>query len=197
MSEFFKAELKDKFLQYALDRDDYFEVQLLYDEFLRPNYSLEYVQKLIGEIMDYNANLLDIMSGNGASIFMLSTTAYTMEFLEEGGFKHLFVQEEEKWDVFLEQLSNARKLGSKEKDGVGHSKKKAYKREKQLLFALITAVTVSFLFTLFSLGRQLLTKTQENRLREIEEKLQRLETENNELREELDSIQYFYSKNSE
>ena len=57
MSEFFKAELKDKILQYALDRDDYFEVQFLYDEFLRPNYSLEYVQKLIREIIDHNHEL--------------------------------------------------------------------------------------------------------------------------------------------
>ena len=69
MSEFFKAELKDRFLEYALERSDYFEIQTLFDEFLRPNYSLQYVEKLVREIQGYDANLLDIMSGNGMEIF--------------------------------------------------------------------------------------------------------------------------------
>jgi len=197
MSEFFKAELKDKFLQYALERGDYFEFQLLYDEFLRPNYSLEYVQKLIREIMDYNPELLDIMSGNGAKIFMLSATASTLDFLEEGAFKALYVQEEEKWDTFLEQLSNTRKLSPQEKANLGKTEKKSYNRERMLLFGLITAVTISFLFTLFSLIRPFFMRTQENRLNEVEEKLKTLELENKKLREELDSIHYLYNKNSE
>ena len=197
MSKFFKAELKDKFLQYALERDDYFEVQLLYDEFLRPNYSLEYVQKLIREIIDHSPDLLDIMSGNGAKIFMLSATAYTLDFLEEGGFKHRFVQEEEKWDTFFEQLSNTRKLTSQEKANLGQTEKKAYKRERFLLFGLIAAVTVSFLFTLFGLVKPLFVKTDASRLKEIEGRLRVLEAENQELREQVDSIQYFYNKESE
>ena len=197
MSEFFKAELKDKFLQYALDRDDYFEVRLLYDEFLRPNYSLEYIQKLIREVIDHNPDLLDIMSGNGAKIFMLSATAFTYNFLEEGGFKDIYVQEEEKWDTFLEQLSNTRKLTSQEKANLGQTEKKVYQRERLLLFGLITAVTISFLFTLFSLLKPLFVKTGENRLKEIEEKLRTLEIENKELREQLDSVQYLYKKESE
>ena len=53
MSEFFKAELKDKFLRYASEREDYFETRLLYDEYLRPNYSLAYVERLIKEIIDF------------------------------------------------------------------------------------------------------------------------------------------------
>ncbi|WP_350287428.1 hypothetical protein [uncultured Croceitalea sp.] len=151
MSEFFKAELKDKFLQYADERDDYFEVQLLYDEFLRPNYSLQFVENLIKEIMDYDPNLLDIMSGNGVKIFMLSSTGYTEDFIEEGGFKQRYIQEEEKWDTFLEQLSNTRKLSSEEKAMLGNTEKGAYKRERLMLFVLIGAVAFSFLFSLFSM----------------------------------------------
>lgn len=192
MSEFFKAELKDKFLQYALERDDYFEVQLLYDEFLRPNYSLEYVRKLIREIMDYHPDLLDIMSGNGSKIFMLSATASISEFLQEGGFKDLYVQEEEKWDTFLEQLSNTRKLSSQEKVNLGQREKKTYRRERLLLFGLIAAVSVSFLFTLFSLLKPLFVGTQEGRLRDLEIKQKMLEVENKELREQIDSIQYLH-----
>lgn len=196
MSEFFKAELKDRFLQYALDREDYFEVQLLYDEFLKPNYNLQYVQKLIREIIDHNHELLDIMSGNGAKIFMLSSTASTLDFLGEGGFTSLFIQEEEKWDIFLQQLSNTRKLTSKEKANLGQKEKKAYTRERYLLFGLITAVAVSFVFTIYSLVNSYLVKTDQNRLRDIELKLNVLEQENQELRDELDSIQYRFKKNS-
>ncbi|MEM8927259.1 MAG: hypothetical protein AAGC45_03580 [Bacteroidota bacterium] len=197
MSEFFKAELKDKFLQYALERDDYFEVQLLYDEFLRPNYSLDYVQKLIREIIDHNPDLLDIMSGNGAKIFMLSATAGSLDFLQEGGFTHLYVQEEEKWDTFLEQLSSTRKLSSQEKAKLGRTEKKVYNRERLLLFGLIAAVTLSFLFTLFSLLKPFFVKTEAGRLNELESRLRALEAENKQLREQVDSIQYLYLKSPE
>ena len=197
MSEYFKAELKDKFLQYALERDDYFEVQLLYDEFLRPNYSLEYVQKSIREIMDHNPDLLDIMSGNGVKIFMLSSTAYTFDFLQEGGFKDLYIQEEEKWDTFLEQLSNTRILSPQEKANLGKTEKKSYKRERLLLFALLAAVTVSFLFTMYNLLKPLFVNTEAYRLKDIELKIKALEAENQELREQVDSIQYLYKKNPE
>ena len=196
MSEFFKAELKDRFLEYALERDDYFEVRLLYDEFLRPNYSLEFVQKLIREIMDYDHDLLDIMSGNGAKIFMLSTTYKTEAFLDEGGFKDLFIQEEEKWDNFLEQLANTRKLSSDEKASLGRTEKKEYKRERYLLFGLITAVTISFVFTLYSLVSGIFAKVDQERLSDIEDKLNALEIENKALKEELDSLQYYYSDKS-
>ena len=84
MSEFFKAELKDRFLEYALERSDYFQIYTLYDEFLRPNYSLEYVQKLVREILAYDSTLLDVMGGNGLDIFMLASTSSTEDFLEEG-----------------------------------------------------------------------------------------------------------------
>ena len=194
MSEFFKAELKDKFLQYALERDDYFEVQLLYDEFLRPNYSLKYVQKLIREIMDHDTDLLDIMSGHGAKIFMLSATAFTQEFLDEGGFKQHYIQEEEKWDTFLEQLSNSRKLTSQEKSNLGQTEKKSYRRERRLLFSLIAAVIISFLFTLFSLMNSLFFKSEEKRIGKLEEKIQILELQNEQLKDELDSIHYWRQK---
>lgn len=188
MSEFFKAELKDKFLQYASERDDYFETQLLYDEFLRPNYSLQYVEKAVREIIDYNPELLDIMSGNGVKIFMLSSTAYTKEFLEEGGFKDLYVEEEEKWDVFLEQLANTRRLSLEEKANLGRTEKETYKRERMLLFGLITAVVISFLFTLFSLIAPLFSKGKSQKIKELEERVKILEKENRQIIQEKDTI---------
>ena len=115
MSEFFKAELKDRFLEYALERRDYFEIQTLYDEFLRPNYDLQFVKRLVREIQQYDSGLLDIMSGNGQEMFMLASTSVTQDFLHEGGFMEMYVKEEEKWDTFLDQLSNDRKLSKDEK----------------------------------------------------------------------------------
>ncbi len=189
MSEFFKAELKDKFLQYASERDDYFETGLLYDEFLRPNYSLDYVEKRIQEIIEYDPNLLDIMSGNGFKIFMLSSTAYTSEFLEEGGFTNRYIQEEEKWDTFLEQLANTRKLSVQERSGLDSTKRRVYRRERILLFSLIGAVATSFLFTIFSLLAPLFTDNTYLTVREFETRMQALESENGYLREQLEAIQ--------
>ena len=158
MSEFFKAELKDKFLRYASEREDYFETRLLYDEYLRPNYSLAYVEKLIKEIIDHEPELLDIMSGNGIKIFMLSATALTEDFLEEGGFTQLYVREEEKWDAFLEQLSDSKKLSREEKVHLGRTNKAPQKKERILLKLLIGAVAVSFLFTVFSMVKGIFFK---------------------------------------
>ncbi|WP_394970513.1 hypothetical protein [uncultured Croceitalea sp.] len=198
MSQFFKAELKDKFLQYASERDDYFEIQLLYDEFLRPNYSLEFAEKLVREIIDYNPELLDIMSGNGSQIFMLSSTAITEEFVEEGGFKDIYISEEEKWDVFLEQLSNTRKLTTEEKANLGKTEKNTYKRERSLLYFLITAVTVSFLFTLFSLGTYIFSGKKRITTSELENKILELEhqavEEKSMLLKEIESLKLEISK---
>jgi hypothetical protein len=185
MSQFFKAELKDKFLQYTSERDDYFEMQLLYDEFLRPNYSLEFAEKLVREIIDYNPELLDIMSGNGSQIFMLSATAITEEFVEEGGFKDIYIAEEEKWDVFLEQLSNTRRLTTEEKVNLGKTEKNTYKRERSLLYFLITAVTVSFLFTLFSLFKNVFAPTRQISLNELDERLEEIQLKNAQEQESL------------
>lgn len=190
MSEFFKAELKDKFLQYASDRDDYFEVQLLYDEFLRPNYSLSFVERVLREVLEYDPNLIDVMSGNGAKIFMISSTALTEDFIETGGFKQLFLQEEEKWDTFLEQLSNTRKLSMEEKENLGRTEKTSYKRERTLLYGLIGAVALSFLFTLFSVFKALFDSNNYVSQQDFEERIEKLETElklKNEL-EESDSL---------
>jgi len=183
MSEFFKAELKDKFLQYASERDDYFEVQLLYDEFLRPNYSLQFVEKLIREIMDYDPDLLDIMSGNGSKIFMLSATANTEEFVEEGGFKDIFVAEEEKWDIFIDQLTNTRKLTTEEKVNLGKTEKTSYKRERKLLFVLIAAVAISFLYTLFTIFNDLFLEKEQPI--ELENIIVELQNQNSKEREML------------
>ncbi|SHG16263.1 hypothetical protein [Flagellimonas flava] len=150
MGEFFKAELKDRFLEYATDRRDYFEIQVLYDEFLRPNYDLGFVEKLIREIRDYDTNLLDVMGGNGAEIFMLASTRNTQDFLDDGGFMDMHVKEEEKWDTFLGQLANNRKLSKDEKQLLKRSTP-GPKRERTLLVLLISAIVFSFLFTLFSI----------------------------------------------
>ncbi|MEO2053559.1 MAG: hypothetical protein ABGX00_17525 [Allomuricauda sp.] len=152
MSEFFKAELKDRFLEYALERSDYFEIQTLYDEFLRPNYSLQFVEKLVKEIQEYDPELLDVMSGNGMEIFMVASTTSTEDFLEEGGFMDMYVKEEEKWDVFLDQLSGNKKLTKDEQNLLKRTP--AHKREKNLLLLLISAISISFLFTLVSIIKE-------------------------------------------
>ncbi|WP_343485652.1 hypothetical protein [Allomuricauda sp. d1] len=160
MSEFFKAELKDRFLGYATDRDDYFEVQLLYDEFLRPNYSLEYTQKLVKEIVEYDPELLDVMSGNGTNFFMVSGTDSTEGFLEEGGFTDLFIKEEEKWDNFLEHLSYNIKATSKESALLGKPEKHRSRKEISMLAALIAGVALSFVFAFYSFVKSI--SSQEN-----------------------------------
>lgn len=192
MSAFFKAKLKDKFLQYALERDDYFQLQLLYDEFLRPNYSIQFVEKLVKEIMDYNPDLLDIMSGNGSKMFMLSATANTEQFVENGGFKNLFVSEEEKWDTFINQLTNTQKLTTEEKINLGQTAKITYKRERKLLFVLIGAVAISFLYTLFSIFNAVFIKKQPV---ELENRIVQLQNENSKEREILiEEIKYLKSE---
>ncbi|MEO9510582.1 MAG: hypothetical protein ABJN84_12250 [Flavobacteriaceae bacterium] len=184
MGEFFKAELKDRFLEYALERTDYFEIQSLYDEYLRPNYNLKFVEKLIKEIRDYDASLLDIMSGNGIEVFMMASTPSTRKFLNEGGFMSIFVREEEKWDTFSDQLSSARKLRGDEKSRHGKKRKKPYGREKTLLFALIFAVTASFLFTLFSVLKNVFFDADTVSKSDFEEKLYQIQLQNTH-REEL------------
>jgi len=176
MSEFFKAELKDKFLAYALERDDYFQIEMLYDKFLKPKYSKEYVQKLIFEIVDHDPNLLDIMSGNGMKIFMVSATAYTQKFLEEEGFKKNHITEEEKWDSFLNQLSNSRK--AKKKNKMGATTEKGGRQKEYVLVAfLIVAIVVSFVFTLTSLVDIFFFKNSTVKQRELQTELETLRSE--------------------
>ncbi|RYC53381.1 hypothetical protein [Flagellimonas olearia] len=198
MGEFFKAELKDRFLEYALDRKDYFEIQTLYDEFLRPNYSLHFVERLIKDIQEYDPNLLDIMSGNGVEIFLLASTPSTQDFLDDGGFMDMYVKEEQRWDVFLEQLPTAKKEVKEEKQ-LFKKKSPGLKKEKTLLFGLIAAVAISFLFTLFSILKESLFEPQyvpaDDFEREMErirleylEENQRLQLELKEARRNLDSL---------
>ncbi len=192
MGEFFKAELKDRFLEYALERSDYFEIQTLYDEFLRPNYSLQFVEGLVREIQEYDANLLDIMSGNGLEIFMLASTPNTQDFLDEGGFMDMYVREEEKWDVFLDQLSSNRKLSKDEKQLLKKNSP-GLKKEKTLLFGLIAAVAISFLFTLFSILKESLFEPQYVPADDFEREMEKLRSqylqENQQLQLELKEAQ--------
>ena len=189
MGEFFKSELKDRFLQYALERRDYFEVKVLYDEFLRPNYSLDFAKKLIREIRDYNPNLLDIMSGNGSEIFMLASTPKTQGFLTEGGFLDMHVKEEEKWDTFLNQVSGNKKLSKNEKRLL-KKKSPSIKREKNLLVVLICAVVISFVFTLYSILNATFFAPQYVPKDEFERKLEQIQSqynlENEKLTKELE-----------
>ncbi len=190
MSEFFKAELKDRFLDYALSRTDYFEIQTLYDEYLRPNYSLEFVMKLVQDILDYDASLLDVMSGNGMDVFLLASTPSTEDFLDEGGFMHLYVKEEENWDVFLDQLSSTRKLSKEDKKQIKRSSPNL-KREKTMLFGLVAAVAISFLFTVFSMINGAFLQPEYVPADEFERKLEHLKEqyilENERLRQELET----------
>lgn len=192
MGEFFKSELKDRFLEYALERRDYFEAQVLYDEFLRPNYSLDFAKKLIREIRDYNPELLDIMSGNGVEIFMLASTPKTEEFLMDGGFLDMHVKEEEKWDTFLNQLSGSRKLSKDEKELL-QKNSPALKREKNLLVLLISAVVISFLFTLYSILNNAFLRPEYVPKDEFERRLEQVESqyqlENERLAKELAKAQ--------
>ena len=188
MSEFFKAELKDRFLQYACERDDYFETQLLYDEFLRPHYSLGYVEKLIQEIVDHDNQLLDIMSGNGLKIFMVSSTAATKEFIEEEGFCKLFVQEEEKWDIFLEQLSLSKKPSKQSFISSKNEKNAILKREKKLRYALMGVLAFCFLFSLFSLGKMIFGEDDLVTREELQKQLSKYKKEDTQQENNLDAL---------
>lgn len=172
MSNFFKAELKDRFLEYALECGEFFEVRILYDEFLRPNYDLRYVEGLIREILEYDPGLLDIKGGQGRDIFMLAPTVGTEDFMETGGFVDLYVKEEEKWDLFLGQISNSR-ISSKQFEKGFRST--SMKREKSMLFALISAVALSFLFTVFSIFNQTFLEPKYVPVDEFERKLEILQ----------------------
>ena len=198
MSEFFKAELKDRFLEYALERNDYFQIQTLYDEFLRPNYSLEYAQKLVMEIQEYDPELIDVMGGNGLDVFMLASTPKAEDFLDQGGFMNLYVKEEEKWDTFLNQMSNAPKLTKEEKELLRKGNSSS-KREKTLLIGLISVVAISFLFTVVSIFKETLFEPDYVPADEFERKMdllreqyrlenEQLEKELMEIRRQLDTL---------
>nr|WP_299345291.1 hypothetical protein [Allomuricauda sp.] len=176
MGDFFKAELKDRFLQYALQRRDYFEIRTLYDEFLKPNYSLDFVKKLIREIREYDDQLLDIMSGNGMEMFMLASTPVTQRFLDEGGFLDMHIKEEEKWDSFLNQLSSDRKQATKERRYLKKSSK-PLRRERNLLVILITAIAISFLFTIYGILKDTFFEPQYVPMDEFERKLEHIRLE--------------------
>lgn len=196
MTEFFKSELKDKFLEYACSRDDYFETQLLYDEFLRPNYDRKFAEKLIEEILEYDSQLLDTISGNGVKIFMLSSTAYTDEFLESGGFKNLFIQEEEKWDTFLHHLGGGR---SSKKKPIKKSTKSSLKRERQWIILLLCMLGFSFLVSLAAVVWTLFSEPKVAE-KELEERLKRMEIRHAEevqsLQRELKAIRQYHEADS-
>lgn len=187
MSEFFKAELKDRFLEYALERSDYFEIQTLYDEFLRPNYSLQYVERLVREILEYDSGLLDVMSGNGMEIFMLASTPATQDFLNDGGFMDMYVKEEEKWDVFLDQLSSTRKPSNQ---GKKLFRPPSLKKEKTMLMVLISAIAMSFLFTVISIFKETFLEPEYVPADEFQRKMELLQEqylqENGRLQSELE-----------
>ncbi|AWX43527.1 hypothetical protein HME9304_00516 [Flagellimonas maritima] len=176
MGEFFKAELKDRFLKYALNRSDYFEIQVLYEEFLHPNYSLNFVVKLVRDIREYDSGILDVMSGNGAEVFMLASTPKTQDFLNGGGFTDMYIKEEEKWDVFVNQLSDKRE-SSKDSTLLLHENSLNLKREKTLLIIIISAVVVSFLFTIFGILKEVFLEPRYIPIDEFDRKIELLKSE--------------------
>ena len=196
MTEFFKSELKDKFLEYACSRDDYFETQLLYDEFLRPNYDRKFAEKLIEEILEYDSQLLDTISGNGVKIFMLSSTAYTDDFLENGGFKSLFIQEEEKWDTFLQHLGSGRSSKNKPTNKKTQS---SLKRERQWIILLLCMLGFSFLVSLATVIWALSSNPKVTE-KEMEERLKRMEIRHAEevqsLKRELKAVRQYHEGDS-
>ncbi|TAI49497.1 hypothetical protein [Flagellimonas allohymeniacidonis] len=189
MGEFFKAELKDRFLEYALERRDYFEIQTLYDEFLRPNYNLDFVERIIREIRDYDRQLLDVMSGNGMEMFMLASTPSTQDFLDGGGFLDMHVKEEEKWDKFIGQLPESRKLTRDEKEYL-EKNSPALKKERTLLILLISAIGISFLFTVYGIVKDTFLEPQYVPMDDFERSLEKVrlqyQEENLRLNKELE-----------
>lgn len=191
MSKFFRAELKDRFLEYTLEYDELFEVRILYDEFLRPNYDLEFVDGLIEEILEFDPELLYVEPGQGREFFKLAPTGKTEDFLEGGGFMDRYVKEEEKWDLFLGQLSMAKVPTTKVNKAF---RPNGLKREKSLLLVLISAITLSFLFTLVSIVRQTFLEPEYVPADEFERKLellqQQYDQENQRLQFKLERAQY-------
>lgn len=100
----------------------------------------------------------------------------------------MYVKEEEKWDVFLDQLSSTRKLTKDEKKLIKKSNP-VLKREKTLLILLISAITISFLFTLASIFKETLLEPDYVPADEFERKIQQLQEqyiqENQRLQSEL------------
>src|SRR5690606_4207703 len=168
-----------------------FQVGILYDEFLRPNYDMEFIYGLLREILEFDSGLLEIEPGHGEEIFTMAPTAKTEEFLEGGGFMGLYVQEEEKWDLFLGQLSTAKVPGNP----VGKEFRPiALKREKSMLMVLISAIALSFLFTLVSIFKQTFLEPEYVPADEFERKLELLQQqylhENERLQFKLERAQY-------
>ncbi len=151
MTEFYKSELKDRILRYTMDRDDYIQPEEIYSEFLKPNYKPEFVMEILDEILDFDRELFDVISGNGSRIFMLSATPRTTEFLEAGGFKELFLQEEEKWETFLKHLSiDARPRRSTKDPTLGEARVTVVngRRDRKVFMTLLGIIGFSFLYSL-------------------------------------------------
>ena len=104
----------------------------------------------------------------------------------------MYVREEEKWDVFLDQLSSNRKLSKDEKQLLKKNSP-GLKKEKTLLFGLISAVAISFLFTLFSILKESLFEPQYVPADDFEREMEKLRSqylqENQQLQLELKEAQ--------
>ncbi len=124
-------------------------------------------------LSDYASTLFDVMGGNVAQIFTLPSTPITYPFIDQGGFKDMHVKEEEKWDVFLNQLSGNRKL-SKDEKVLLKKNSTSHKKEKTLLVLLVSAIAISFLFTLFSILKNTFLEPEYVPLDEFERKLEQV-----------------------
>lgn len=197
MTEFYKAELKDRFMKYTMDRDDYVQPEELYQEFLSPNYQPEYAIQILDEILEFDSELFDVISGNGSRIFMLSATPQTFEFIENGGFKNLYIQEEEKWEVFLRHLSidlhTGRGRDTRAERGKQLGIERNNRRDRKVFVGLLGVISFSFLYSLVgTIGS--LTTPQTISQKEFELRLEELQRQHRiemqVLREQIEGKKY-------
>ncbi|WP_411031337.1 hypothetical protein [Spongiimicrobium sp. 3-5] len=108
MEERLRAEIKDTFLGYGLDRMEFFGPK----EFMKRYPTLvtneQELLELIYEIMDFDAELLDSLNGNGKRIFLLIATPKAKTFLNYGGFTKIHQKETEEWERLFHRLRELR-----------------------------------------------------------------------------------------
>ena len=147
MDERLRAEIKDRFLGYSIDRPDYFMVSdfkkghpdLINDE--------DELIAIVQEIIDFDPNLLDNLSGNGTNIFLVCSKPKAKDFLNQGGFSDIYENEEMEWNLLFKRLLhiNMDKVGK----NVTH-KQKLYKKDVSYYIFVIISI-LSFCYCLMDI----------------------------------------------
>ncbi len=189
-----RAVLKDQFLRYARDQDSFFEPQELCEQFMAPSLDLQEVVDLINEIRSYDPDLMDVMSGNGSKIFLLSATPNTDSFIKQGGFKKMVDAEEKKWEVFLSHLRDTRILANNTEEISSHQNNPDWLPDMQLLWALLFGVVASLFISLYTYFNVAARNKNYDPPAVIENRIQNLENrvlqENLQLRREMLELKY-------